>query len=89
MAKEVGLTQNAVWRIWRAFGLKPHRTESFKISTDLFFVEKVRDIVCLYLNPPNRAMVVCVDEKSQVQALDRTQPLLPMRSGMVERRTHD
>ena len=89
MAKEVGLTQNAVWRIWQAFGLKPHRTESFKLSTDPFFVEKVRDIVGLYLNPPDRAMVVCVDEKSQVQALDRTQPLLPMRPGMVERHTHD
>ena len=70
-----------------SFGLKPHRTESFKLSTDPFFVEKVRDIVGLYLNPPDRAMVVCVDEKSQVQALDRTQPLLPMRPGMVERHT--
>ncbi len=89
MAKQVGLTQNAIWRIWQAFGLQPHRSETFKLSTDPFFVEKVRDLVGLYLNPPDRAMVVCVDEKSQVQALDRTQPLLPMRPGMVERRTHD
>ena len=89
MAKQVGLTQNAIWRIWRAFGLQPHRSETFKLSTDPFFVEKVRDIVGLYLNPPDRAVVVCVDEKSQVQALDRTQPLLPMRPGMAERRTHD
>lgn len=89
MASEVGLTQNAIFRIWRAFGLQPHRSETFKLSTDPFFVEKVRDIVGLYLNPPDRAVVVCVDEKSQVQALDRTQPLLPMRPGMAERRTHD
>ena len=89
MASQVGLTQNAIWRIWQAFGLKPHRSETFKLSTDPFFVEKVRDLVGLYLNPPDRAMVVCVDEKSQVQALDRTQPLLPMRPGVAERRTHD
>ena len=81
MAKAEGLTQNAVLRIWRAFGLKPHLQETFKLSTDPFFVEKVRDIVGLYLNPPEqtRAVVLCVDEKSQVQALERTQPLLPLR----------
>jgi len=89
MAKEVGLTQNAILRIWRAFGLQPHRSETFKLSTDPFFVEKVRDIVGLYLNPPDKAVVVCVDEKSQVQALERTQPMLPMRPGMAERHTHD
>ncbi len=89
MAREVGLTQNAVWRIWQAFGLKPHLSGTFKLSADPFFVEKVRDIVGLYMNPPDRAIVLCLDEKSQVQALDRTQPLLPMRPGMAERRTHD
>lgn len=91
MAKACGLTQNAVLRIWRAFGLKPHLEETFKLSTDPFFVEKVRDIVGLYLNPPEqtRALVLCVDEKSQVQALERTQPLLPMRPGQPQRRTHD
>ena len=76
-------------RIWRAFGLQPHRSETFKLSSDPLFVEKMRDIVGLYLSPPERALVLCVDEKSQVQALDRTQPLLPMRPGQVERRTHD
>ncbi|MEI6537803.1 MAG: IS630 family transposase, partial [Verrucomicrobiaceae bacterium] len=91
MAKASGLTQNAIVRIWRAFGLKPHLQENFKLSTDAFFVEKVRDIVGLYLNPPEqtRAVVLCVDEKSQVQALDRSQPILPMRPGQAERRTHD
>ena len=91
MAKAEGLTQNAVVRIWHAFGLKPHLQETFKLSTDPFFVEKVRDVVGLYLNPPEqtRAIVLCVDEKSQVQALERTQPLLPMRVGQPERRTHD
>lgn len=91
MAKAEGLTQNAVLRIWRAFGLKPHLQDTFKLSTDPFFVEKVRDVVGLYLNPPEqtRAVVLCVDEKSQVQALERTQPLLPMRPGQPERRTHD
>lgn len=91
MAKASGLTQNAIVRIWRAFGLKPHLQENFKVSTDPFFVEKVRDIVGLYINPPeqNRAVVLCVDEKSQVQALERTQPLLPMQPGQPERRTHD
>ena len=76
-------------RIWRAFGLQPHRTETFKLSTDPLLIEKVRDIVGLYLNPPEHAVVLCVDEKSQIQALDRTQPLLPMRPGQAERRTHD
>ncbi len=89
MAARCGLSQSAVSRIWRAFGLQPHRTETFKLSKDPLFVEKVRDIVGLYLNPPDRALVLCVDEKSQIQALDRTQPLLPMRPGQVERRTHD
>jgi transposase len=89
MAQACGLSQSTVHRIWRAFGLQPHRSESFKLSTDPFFIEKVRDIVGLYLDPPDRALVLCVDEKSQIQALDRTQPLLPMRPGQVERRTHD
>jgi transposase len=91
MAAASGLNQNAIVRIWRAFGLKPHLQESFKLSTDPFFVEKVRDIVGLYLNPPEqtRAVVLCVDEKSQVQALDRSQPVLPMRPGQAERCTHD
>jgi transposase len=91
MAKASGLTQNAIVRIWQAFGLKPHLQENFKLSTDPFFVEKVRDIVGLYVNPPERtrAVVLCVDEKSQVQALDRTQPILPLRPGQAERRTHD
>lgn len=91
MAKASGLTQNAIVRIWHAYGLKPHLAENFKLSTDPFFVEKVRDIVGLYLNPPEatRAIVLCVDEKSQVQALDRSQPILPLRPGQPERRTHD
>ena len=91
MAAASGLNQNAIVRIWRAFGLKPHLQENFKLSTDPFFVEKVRDIVGLYLNPPEqtRAVVLCVDEKSQVQALDRSQPVLPMRPGQAERHTHD
>jgi len=89
MAKATGMSQSTVGRIWRAFGLQPHRSETFKLSTDPLFVEKVRDIVGLYLNPPEHALVLCVDEKTQVQALDRTQPLLPMRPGQVERRTHD
>lgn len=89
MAKRTGLTQSAVSRIWRAFALQPHRSETFKLSTDPLFIEKVRDIVGLYLNPPDRAVVLCVDEKTQVQALDRTAPLLPMRPGQIERRTHD
>lgn len=89
MAKASGLSQTAVVRIWRAFGLQPHRAETFKLSTDPLFIEKVRDIVGLYLNPPDRALVLCVDEKSQIQALDRTQPILPMMPGVPERRTHD
>jgi transposase len=89
MAQASGLSQSTVSRIWRAFHLQPHRTESFKLSTDPMFIEKVRDIVGLYLDPPERALVLCVDEKSQIQALDRTQPLLPMRPGQVERRSHD
>ena len=89
MAQRCGLSHNTVSRIWRAFGLQPHRTEAFKLSSDPFFIEKVRDIVGLYLHPPDRALILCVDEKSQIQALDRTRPLLPMRPGQVERRTHD
>lgn len=89
MAAEVGLTQSAVHRIWKAFGLQPHRSETFKLSRDPQFVAKVRDVVGLYLNPPERAVVLCVDEKSQIQALDRTQPILPMRPGLPERATHD
>jgi transposase len=89
MAAEVGLSQTAVSRIWRAFGLQPHRVESFKLSTDPLFVDKVRDVVGLYLDPPERALVLCVDEKSQIQALDRSQPILPMLPGVPERATHD
>jgi transposase len=89
MAKASGLSVSSVHRIWRAFSLQPHRSETFKLSTDPLFVEKVRDIVGLYLDPPDRALVLCVDEKSQIQALDRTQPLLPLRPGQAERRTHD
>lgn len=89
MAKEVGLSHTTVRRIWTAFGLQPHRTETFKLSTDPLFVEKVRDIIGLYLSPPDRALVLCVDEKSQIQALDREQPVLPMMPGMAERRTHN
>jgi transposase len=89
MAKATGLNQTAVGRIWRAFGLQPHRAESFKLSTDPLFIDKVRDIVGLYLCPPTRAVVLCVDEKSQIQALDRTQPLLPLSFGVAERRSHD
>ncbi len=89
MAKASGVSTSSVHRIWRAYCLQPHRTETFKLSADPQFVEKVRDIVGLYLNPPEKALVVCVDEKSQIQALDRTQPLLPMRPGQAERRTHD
>jgi transposase len=89
MAARGGLSQSTVSRIWRAFGRQPHRTEAFKLSKDPLFVEKVRDIVGLYLDPPDRALVLCADEQSQIQALDRTQPLLPMRPGQAERRTHD
>ena len=89
MARRTRMSQSAISRIWRAFGLQPHRSETFKLSSDPLFIEKVRDIVGLYLNPPDQALVLCVDEKSQIQALDRTQPLLPMRPGQIERRTHD
>ncbi len=89
LASKAGLSRSTVSRIWRAFALQPHRSETFKLSKDPLFIEKVRDIVGLYLNPPDRALVLCVDEKSQIQALDRTQPLLPMRPGQLERRTHD
>ena len=89
MARRSGLSHTTVSRIWRAFALQPHRTETFKLSADPLFIEKVRDIVGLYLDPPDRALVLCVDEKSQIQALDRTRPLLPLRPGQVERRTHD
>lgn len=89
MALASGMTQTAISRIWRAFALQPHRVDTFKISRDPLFVDKVRDIVGLYLNPPDHALVLCVDEKSQIQALDRTQPILPMRPGQAERRSHD
>jgi len=97
MARHSGISTSSVGRIWRAFGLQPHRVETFKLSTDPLFVDKslplagtgVRDIVGLYIDPPDRALVLCVDEKSQIQALDRTQPLLPMRPGQIERRSHD
>jgi transposase len=89
MAEKIGLSQTAIVRIWRAFGLQPHRVESFKLSKDPQFVEKVRDIVGLYMNPPDRAIVLCVDEKSQVQALNRTQPILPLAPHVPARQTHD
>src|SRR5208283_5809237 len=89
MAEETGLSQNAIVRIWRAFGLQPHGVENFKFSKDPQFVEKVRDIVGLYLNPPDRAIVLCVDEKSQVQALNRTEPILPLAPGVPARQSHD
>ena len=89
MAKATGMSQSAVSRIWRAFGLKPHLVDTFKLSPDPLFVDKVRDIVGLYINPPDGALVLCVDEKTQVQALDRTAPVLPLRPGLPERRTHD
>ncbi|HWQ54648.1 MAG TPA: IS630 family transposase [Bryobacteraceae bacterium] len=89
MAQVLGMSQSAVSRVWRAFSLQPHRVETFKLSADPFFVEKVRDVVGLYLNPPEHALVLCVDEKSQIQALDRTRPILPLRPGVPERQTHD
>jgi len=89
MAKAVGLSHTAISRIWHTFGLQPHRTETFKLSNDPLLIEKVRDIVGLYLDPPAHAAVFCVDEKPQIQALDRTQPLLPLQPGQIERRTHD
>jgi putative transposase len=89
IAQETQLSKSTVNRVWKAFGIQPHRQKHFKLSTDPFFVEKVRDIVGLYLNPPDKAMVLCVDEKSQIQALDRTQPMLPLGLGYVEGVTHD
>ena len=89
MAQAVGLSQSAIVRVWNAFGLKPHKAETFKLSTDPYFVEKVRDVVGLYMSPPANAIVLSIDEKSQVQALDRTQPLLPMTPGQAERGTPD
>lgn len=89
MARASGLSVSTVQRIWRAFGLQPHREGTFKLSTDPDFVDKVRDVVGLYVTPPAHAIVLCVDEKSQIQALDRSQPLLPMRPGQIARRTHD
>ncbi len=89
LATETGVSHSTVHRVWQAFGLKPHRQESFKLSTDPFFVEKVVDITGLYLNPPDHAVVLCVDEKSQCQALERSQPTLPMGLGYVEGITHD
>lgn len=89
LAKATGLSRMTISRIWHAFGLQPHRSDTFKLSPDPQLIEKVRDIVGLYMNPPDHAVVFCVDEKSQIQALDRTQPLLPLRPGQLERRTHD
>ncbi len=89
MARATGLSRMTISRIWHAFGLQPHRSETFKLSPDPLLIEKVRDLVGLYINPPEHAVVLCVDEKTQIQALDRTAPLLPLRPGQVERRTHD
>lgn len=89
MAKHSGLSQSTISRIWQAFALQPHRSETFKLSKDPLLVPKVRDIIGLYLNPPDHAVVLCIDEKSQIQALNRTQPLLPLRPGKPERRSHD
>ena len=89
LAAACGLSRSSVHRVWQPFALAPHRSETFKLSRDPLFIEKVRDIVGLYLHPPDKALVLCVDEKSQIQALDRSQPILPMRPGQVERRAHD
>src|SRR5713101_4135892 len=89
LAAKVGMSASSVGRIWKAFGLKPWLIDTFKLSEDPMFVEKVRDVVGLYMNPPDHVVVLCVDEKTSIQALDRTQPSLPMRPGKVERRTHD
>lgn len=89
MAAATGMSQSTVSRIWRAFPLAPHRSQTFKLSTDPFFIDKVRDVVGLYLDPPEKALVLCVDEKSQIQAMDRSQPVLPMMPGVPERRSHD
>src|SRR5438270_6349207 len=89
VAQQSGLSRSTISRIGRAFGWQSHRSETCKLSKDPLFIDKIRDIVGLYLNPPDRELVLCVDEKSQMQALDRTQPLLPMRPGQIERRSHD
>ncbi|KUJ69765.1 DDE endonuclease [Streptomyces albus subsp. albus] len=89
MAAATGMSQSTISRIWRAFALAPHRSQTFKLSTDPLFIDKVRDVVGLYLDPPEKALVLCVDEKSQIQALDRSQPVLPMMPGIPERRSHD
>ena len=89
MAAATGMSRSSIGRIWQAFGLKPHLVDSFKLSPDPLFIEKVRDVVGLYVNPPEAALVLCVDEKTQIQALDRTAPVLPLRPGLPERRTHD
>src|SRR5882672_4250980 len=89
LAEAAGLSRMTISRIWHAFGLQPHRADTFKLSPDPLLIEKVRDIAGLYMNPPDHALVLCVDEKSQIQALDRTQPLLPMQPGQLERGTHD
>src|SRR5256714_8576718 len=89
MSDRAGLSKSTIGRIWKKFDLKPHLQDSFKLATDRLFVEKVVDVVGLYHNPPERGVVLCVDEKSQIQALDRSQPVLPMMPGMPERRTHD
>src|SRR5260370_691276 len=89
LAATCGLSRSSIHRVWRAFALAPHRSESFKLSKDPLFIDKVRDVVGLYLDPPDKALVLCVDEKSQIQALDRSQPILPMRPGQAERRVHD
>jgi transposase len=89
LAKACGLSRSSVHRVWQAFALAPHRSETFKLSRDPLFIDKVRDIVGLYLDPPDKALVLCVDEKSQIQALDRSQPILPLRPGQAERRAHD
>jgi transposase len=89
LARQLGMSQSAISRIWRAFGLKPHLVDTFKLSTDPQFIDKVRDVVGLYLNPPEAAMVLCVDEKSSIQALDRTAPILPLLPGVPRRQTHD
>ena len=89
MAAAQGVSPATVQRIWDAHGLAPHRVRTFKLSRDKRFIEKLHDVVGLYLNPPDKALVLCVDEKSQIQALDRTQPLLPLRPGVPARQTHD
>jgi len=89
LAAACGLSRSSVHRVWQAFALAPHRSETFKLSRDPLFIDKVRDIVGLYLDPPDKALVLCVDEKSQIQALDRSQPILPMRPGQAQRRSHD